>query len=317
MNRESLSTLSVLLLLIASFLPGAQAVTLSEDIHEGRPHFKIVTESASWFYDKAGGGFSRLIDRDGRDWIAFKKHPLQEYPASAAAGYRGIPNCVFRSADAGAGHPGFDQCESVQVDDHTVRTTSKSGRWQWSWHFYETHARMIMERVDPAHAYWFLYEGPIAGKWSPPTHYFGSNRGGPRREQPDGKDPAAIHEQWEWAYCGDDGSPRVLFLHQSPPDELTETYYYLGAAPEGLEAPDGMVVFGFGRGPNAQPLMKEPGMEFIIGFLEKKVRTAADHETLRKDIDALLQESAKLPLAGSLQEIGKREFQIGGGPTRR
>lgn len=317
-----LFTLPHLLPIIAAFAVAfssgsLRAVDISETSYEGRPHFKIVTESATWFYDKAGGGFSRLIDRDGRDWIAFKKQPLREFPASAAAGYRGMPNCVFRSADAGAGHPGFDRCESAQVDAHSLRTISQSGRWQWTWHFYETHARMVVERVDSNHAYWFLYEGPIAGKWSPSTHYFGSNRGGPRREQPDDKNVKAIHEHWDWMYCGDDGSPRVLFAHQSASDDLTETYYYLGSTPQGLESPDGMVVFGFGRGPGAQPLLKESGREFIVGFLEKRIKTAADHQALAEDIESLLHESTKLPLAGSLRDIGKENFRINGGTARR
>ena len=118
-----------ILILLASLFPTLlQAVEISETTYEGRAQFLIRTESATWYFDRAGGGFSRLIDQDGQDWIHFSKNPLKQYPAAAAAGYRGIPNLVFgsKNPDAGAGHPGFDRCHSVQLNAQTIQTTSRS-----------------------------------------------------------------------------------------------------------------------------------------------------------------------------------------------
>ncbi|MEO0334631.1 MAG: hypothetical protein AAF223_23655, partial [Bacteroidota bacterium] len=92
---------------LSIILGSCSPIQIDETIYEDRPHFVVQTASATYWYDQAGGGLSRLIDPEGNDWIAFKKDPLSEYPASAAAGFRGLPNFVFQSDDGGAGHPGF------------------------------------------------------------------------------------------------------------------------------------------------------------------------------------------------------------------
>jgi hypothetical protein len=85
------------------------AVSIVEGDYEGRRQFVIRTPSATWYLDRTGGGFPRLLDRDGRDWISIRKEPLSKFPDSAGAGYRGIPNLVFGkyNPDAGAGAPGL------------------------------------------------------------------------------------------------------------------------------------------------------------------------------------------------------------------
>jgi hypothetical protein len=80
--------------LLAASAWAAPAVNITEGEYEGRPQFIVRTESATWYYDRAGGGISRLIDRSGRDWVAFSKSPLSEFPRSAGAGYRGLGNLV-------------------------------------------------------------------------------------------------------------------------------------------------------------------------------------------------------------------------------
>ncbi len=272
---------------IPSSTPAAVEITTAE--HEGRPQFKITTPGATWFYDRAGGGFSRLIDPDGRDWIAFSKDPLSTFPDSAAAGFRGLGNLVFgrENPDAGAGHPGFDKCESSLVAANVIRTVSRSGRWAWTWTFTETEAHFRMERVDPEHPWWFLYEGPIGGRWSPRTHFWGTDLGGPRRDVPD------IENQhfgnWQWAYFGDDASPRVFCVARRQPDNLPDTFWYLGNARGGaVDSPDGMVVFGLGRGPGTAPQFREAGVEIVAGFVEKRPVDTSDHEALAAVIESEL-----------------------------
>jgi hypothetical protein len=270
----------------------AAEVTISEADYEGRPQYKVVTPSATWFLDRRAGGFSRLIDRDGRDWIGFRKEPLSRFPDSVAAGYRGIPNLVFGkdNPDAGAGHPGFDQCESTLVNGHVIRTVSKSGRWAWTWTFEADTARMRMERAPSGSKWWFLYEGAVGGRWSPQTHYWGTDQGGPRREQPD------IAQQqfdlWRWAYFGDDTCSRVLFIGQGQPDALPDTLWYLGCENGGaISSSDGMVVFGLGRGPGTTAHFEGPGQEFTLGLLEMTVQDERGHAEARRRIESALGEA--------------------------
>lgn len=255
----------------------ARAATITETDYESRPQFKITTQSATWYYDKSGGGFSRLIDAEGKDWIAFHKDPLKENPASAAAGFRGIPNLVYGkdNPDAGAGHPGFDQCVSTQISSNQIRTVTKSGKWAWSWRFADHQAELTIEQADPAHAYWFLYEGPVGGKWSPGTHYWGTDKGGPRHDTPDNQ--RQHFDQWQWAYFGDPASPRVLLAVQADKDELSDTLWYMGSTTNRLKSADGMIVFGFGRAAGSKPLLRGPGKRFAIGLVEVKNRDDKSH----------------------------------------
>ncbi len=267
------------------------AVEITEGEYEGIPQFIVRIEAATWYYDRPGGGFSRLIDREGRDWIAFSKDPLSEFPDSAAAGYRGLPNLLFGGGnpDAGVGHPGFDRCESTLAGPNTIRTESLSGKWAWTWTFTETTATFTMEKADPDHAWWFLYEGPIAGTFAPQEKYWGTDKGGPRREVPDIRNQR--FDQWQWIYFGDVAVPRILFLVQHEPDDLPDTLWYLGSSEGGAAtAADGMVVFGFGRGPGTRPQFRGAGQRFTVGLLETSVTDAADHARVAEQIRAAVRD---------------------------
>ncbi|MBT5708518.1 hypothetical protein OAH36_02775 [Verrucomicrobia bacterium] len=263
--------LGFLILLASLFSTQIQAVEISETTYEGRAQFLIRTESATWYLDRAGGGFSRLIDQDGQDWIHFRKNPLKQFPASAAAGYRGIPNLVYGSMnpDAGAGHPGFDRCRSVQLNAQTIQTTSLSRKWRWSWRFTESHAVFTMEKTDPEHAWWFLYEGPIAGSFAPKEKYWATDELGLSTDIPSKSNQ--LFGQWQWAYFGDRRTPRVLYLVQHEIDPLPDTLWYLGSSDGGSSsAVDGMMVFGFGRGPKTTPQFRKKGISISVGFLAAK-----------------------------------------------
>ncbi|MBP7140436.1 MAG: hypothetical protein KBA71_00900 [Opitutaceae bacterium] len=271
---------------IALQAAGASAeIEISDTDYEGLPHFRIVTPGGTWYYDKSGGGFSRLIDRDGRDWIAFHMTPSRG-PGAAAGAYRGIPNAVFGKGnpDAGVGHPGKDRCISTREAADVIRTVSKSGTWAWTWRFTPTHAIFRMEKADPDHPWWFLYEGPPAGRYAPREQYWGTSEGGPRRDTPT---TGGVTGQWNWAYFGDNLSPRVLVLAQAKADSLGDSFRYLGTDEAGIDAPDGMAVFGFGRAP--RPLLRGAGHEFRVGFMEMPVPDAAAHERLTREVEVMLQ----------------------------
>ncbi|GAB5518692.1 MAG: hypothetical protein RhofKO_09430 [Rhodothermales bacterium] len=272
------TTLLVLLIVLVSCAaPPAPAIQITEVTYEDRPHFQVTTPAATYVYDQAGGGFSRIIDPEGNDWVAFKMEPWGEYPPSAASAYRGLPNLVFQGADGGAGHPGFDQTTTEQLDATTLRTTSTSGLWQWTVRFTDDRATLTVDRADTTRGYWFLYEGPVGGTFSPATHYWGTDVLGHRTDTPDLYAGEAVTGQWQWAFFGDTTVDRVFYVHQTPADTLTDTMTFLGNTESGMDSPDGMVVFGFGRD-GIQSLMRDTGNTFTFGFYEQAI-TSTDEIT--------------------------------------
>ena len=274
-------------------LPARAEVKISEGIYEGRPHFVVHTGSATWFFDVAGGGFSRLIDREGRDWIAFRMLP-DKGPAGAGGKYRGLPNMVYGPdyPESGAGHPGFDHCETVQAARDLLRTTSKSGKWAWTWQFSEAGAVFTLEKADPAQPWWFIYEGPIGGRFAPHRTYWGTDTGGPRREARNYKLVQEVAEPWRWAYFGTDEVARVLAIASLGDEPLPGVLGYLGATEAGLEAPDGMVVFGLGRDRSRpfQPLLRGAGRRFLVAFIEQAPRSQSGHDAVAKHVQVLADE---------------------------
>lgn len=272
MKNFSILIIGLLLLLggLSGFLQALQPkeIKITEGTYEGADHFIITTPSATYYYDQAGGGFSRLIDRAGNDWISFRCEPWDEYPASAASAFRGLPNFVFGSEDSGAGHPGHERCRSEQISDRSIRTTSKSGRWQWEWTFHDDYAEVTMLKTDPDHPYWFLYEGTPGGSFDPANQFWGTNNGGPTTETPDYYNGTRVFDSWQWAYFGHQDAAQVLVLAQQQEDDLSDSYSYLGNTEAGIRSPDGMVVFGFGRAEGAKPLLHEKHT-FYVGLLDK------------------------------------------------
>jgi hypothetical protein len=142
-----------------------------------------------------------------------------------------------------------------------------------------------MEKTDPEHRWWFLYEGPIAGTFAPPDKVWGTDRGGPRADVPAIGDQ--LFDRWRWVYFGDRDGPRVLFLAQHEPDDLPDTLWYLGSSDGGAAtARDGMVVFGFGRGPETKPRFRGAGARVTVGLLEMGPDGPGAHEAIAALIEA-------------------------------
>ncbi len=230
-------SLTGLLFLLCLVEPSHAQVMITEADYEGAPHFVIRTKAATYWYDRAGGGLSRMIDREGNDWISFRREPWGKTPDSAASAYRGIPNFVFGSEDGGAGHPGFTKCESHKIGDNAITTVSKSGKWRWTWTFAEDQRQI---------------------------------------------------EQMRWVYFGDDNSRRALFIAQNEGDNIPDVFGVMGGAREGLNAPDGMTVFGFGRSREAKCLLRAAPQSFTLGFYEEKITDERRHAALARRIASLL-----------------------------
>ncbi|MGB3617239.1 MAG: hypothetical protein WBA12_03915, partial [Catalinimonas sp.] len=115
---------------------------------------------------------------------------------------------------------------------------------------------------------------------------WGTDRGGPRRTQPDLVRGAELYDHWHTVYFGDDASDRVFFVQQLEPDTLRDLYTYMGNTAAGNASSDGMVVFGFGRAPGATPLLRAP-QRFRVGFVEGRVTSPADHRRVLQHIEQL------------------------------
>lgn len=260
-------------------------VRIAEDHANGEQVYLIETKTAKYIYQKSAGGFSNLFDKEGRDWIKFSNKGEETFPQSAAAHFRGLPNLVYKGEDAGVGHPGFHKMISEQVAHHQIRSTSVSGKWQWTWTFFDHYALMTIEKTDTTRTYWFLYEGPIGGKFNPSGHYWGTNTGGPVTEQPDLINNQEHYAHWQSVYFGDETAEEVFFVHQVQPDSLKDLYTYMGNDQAlANRSSDGMVVFGFGRDIRATPLL-QGNHQFIIGFYSGPISNALEHDQIIRYIN--------------------------------
>lgn len=277
------------LLLLPIMLIGCQAsVNITQGSGEEADVLMIATEMANYEYEVEAGGFRSIIDVKGRDWVQFSRSDSAYYPASAASDYRGLPNLVFRSSDGGAGHPGFRKMTTEVISHNRVRSTSLSRKWSWTWSFFPEYAVMEIEQIDPETPYWFLYEGPTAGTFNPQTHIWGNDVDGPLTSAPDLVKGKETYGNWSTAYFSDKTYDITFFVHQVYPDSLTDMFSYMGNSSEGNQSLDGMTVFGFGREPNAKPLMHTKNT-FLIGFYPSFIANESDHESLLQYIETLTQ----------------------------
>ena len=250
--------------------PGESAIlSVHEEMYEELPHFVIETRDIIYYYCIKGGGFSKMVDRDGNDWIAFKREPWGKYPASAASSSRGIANLVYKGDDDGAGHPGHEQCHSW-IENGVLYSESLSKKWKWKWDFFDSRVVFTMLRVDTNKAYWFLYEGKPGAKYRPEEYYFGTSSMLPRTFLPDFYKRKAIYGLFHWMFAGCKSSNKVLYMIQVENDDLPDVLGFLGNTTEGLYSSDGMAVFGFGRDQQTNPLLKKPH-QFIIGLYPGQV----------------------------------------------
>jgi hypothetical protein len=251
--------------------------------YEGRKHFVVSTETATYFLDSLSGGLARMIDSEGRDWIAYRNQPWGVVPGAAASSFRGVPNLVYQGDDGGVGHPGWDKCSTRRINDSTYDVTSHNRKWSFIWYFTNRYAQLELVAVDTSRCYWFLYEGPVSRRFLPRQQYWATSTDSVRRDTPNIADRSTVARgQWRWAYFGDDDSQYILFAGQQQPDDHEDFFAYMGDGERQLHSTDGMVVFGFGR--SNTPQLKSPN-RFFIGFLDYPDR---DHKTAARRIESIL-----------------------------
>ncbi len=279
MNKISFQIKLLLICFIIVVLPACYFnntnVTITEVRYKNTPHFKIITPSATYFYEQQSGGFSSIIDVDNKDWVNYKKSDSVRVPQSAAADFRGLPNLVYSGQQNGIGHPGFDKCLSKKMNDSTLMTESKNGNYKYFWTFYPDKAIMKIVKADTSRHYWFLYEGPIAGQFNPQTHFCYTNKG-LQAEKPSIFEGNPIKGYFDWICFGDSSSNQLFFIHHITPDKHIDIVTYMGNSEKGNNSKEGMVVMGFGRTPDTKALMQKTPNVFSIGFIEKTEKENAD-----------------------------------------
>ncbi|NEW84913.1 MAG: hypothetical protein GZ094_21450, partial [Mariniphaga sp.] len=251
------------LLFLSITFVGQTKVKITKAEYQNRPQFKIDAKGYTAFFDIQGGGFSRLMDNDGNDWIAFKKEPWDKVPESAASSFRGLPNLVFMQEDGGCGHPGFYNCTSEMVTKNKIKTISKSGKWAWEWTFNDNFAELEIIKTDTSRGYWFLYEGPVGGKYDPKNCLWANNLHGFQKDLVSLNKSEVINGNWQWVSFGNPENKYVFSIVQENQDSYTDFFSWMGNSKDGLDAEDGMVVFGFGR--DKKPLLKGTN-KYKIGF---------------------------------------------------
>ena len=213
---------------------------------QGQQSIMVATESATWYYHKAGAGFASLVDSEGNDWLSYR-------PCCESGGeYRGIPNMWHF-------HPGKDSCSSRIESTGPLRTHIRSAALDNSlecvWDIYPDHARMTLLRADTT--YWFLYEGTPGGSLQV-SRDFNVISNGVRR---------SIEEDWqgdlpdpEWVFFGDDSVGRVLYVVNHHDDSYSDQFWQMR---------EEMVVFGFGREYRCcGTYMDRVPAEFTVGLAE-------------------------------------------------
>jgi hypothetical protein len=229
--------------------------------------FRIETPTATYVYGKRGAGFASIIDRDGRDWIAYS-------PGGKARGeYRGLPKCgqptKYFHCGYGYGQYTNDNWFRSQITLSSpahaqIYSETRNGDSACLWDFFNDRAILTLLRIGQP-TYWFLYEGAPGGELDVNNDY--TIRPGPKI--------SPLREPWSqvtrWAAFGSMKSSYALLCinHQigSPEDSYVSWPY----KPE----PDGglnqMTVFGFGRHGWTSPDQHHPALtglpaRFTVAF---------------------------------------------------
>jgi hypothetical protein len=242
---------------------------ITEAVDEGRSCYRVDSPTATYFFDKAGGGFTSILDPDGTDWIGYRRG------GGSAGEYRGIPN-------TGQLHPGYDNAVTTTatalgepVPEVTIET-SRAG-FGATWVFRPSYAEMTLHTVPAGQTYWLLYEGTPGGAVDKGDRLVLSNGRdysanedhpwGRRRKRPDLFTDIAgdstLAPGSEWGYIAASESDRSLFFAHTD-DEHEDDYWQMN---------DEMTVFGFGRTSSTKKLMTMPGNRLVIGLAASRERS--------------------------------------------
>ena len=252
-------------------LGGETKITLRETEFAGLAHYEVTTSAATYFLERSGAGISRLIDRQGNDWLGF-----DPTPGSGAAGeFRGFPNAVHQQA-GNYFHPRNQATDPSQVKvEHadakrvTISAESSNRMWACRYDFFADRCVFTMTKMPADKKYWVLYEGTPGGQFDAADWWMTS---AVKTRQPIDQPHDGDLEAPEWIAFGDAKLGRALFLLHHEDDLHPDRYYPMQSQ---------MTVFGFGRA-GGKKFLDRAAQSFAIGFLE-----TTNHSEISSAIDKL------------------------------
>ena len=233
------------------------AVTATASTYEGQAHHVFTQEGATLWFDNTGGGFSRLIDRDGRDWITFRKrNPGQ------SGWFRGLPNLGY---PGNLFHPGYATAATTLVSSGPLRivfdTATTDGVWRLRWSIYPDRATLSVLQKDATRNFWFLYEGTPGGQVDLTTDFTLRPDG---TRTPLGTAWSTVLPAAGWIGVEDSVLGRSLLLVQHEADTATDSSYVMET---GDAAGENMTVISFGRaGEEPVPLIGATPRTFTLSL---------------------------------------------------
>lgn len=236
----------------------ASQVTRTDVVDEGYPayRFDLADDSEWYFHTAAGGGFSKIIDTAGNDWIAWNK-------ADGTAGdFRGFPNAV--KPPTSYFHPGRPKKTSTKIIDEgplkiTFEVRARDSSWIAIYEMYPTYNTFAMTRANTR--FWVQYEGLPGGEVDSGDFL---QRSDGVTVPIDGTFESDLPGQ-EWMYLADPADDRSFYIAHHQDDGAVESYRLLNGE---------MPIMAFGRGGlnlNSQYLQKvidgEPQL-FMAGLVD-------------------------------------------------
>jgi hypothetical protein len=251
--------------------PARAEVSLVETEYAGLAHYQVTTPVATYFLEKSGAGLSRLLDRDGNDWLSFEPTP----GTGAGGEFRGFPNAVHQQA-GNYFHPrnkntdlSTTKLKHSSPNRVTISAIGTSGAWACQYDFFPRYLTFTMTKMPTGCQYWVLYEGTPGGQYDDTDWWMTSAKDAksPLTTPHEGDIPAP-----EWIAFGDAQLARALVLWHHEDDDHLDRFYQMQ---------NKMTVFGFGRQGTTKFLDSVP-QRFSIGFIENGKHAVISRELLSK-----------------------------------
>lgn len=222
----------------------------------GRDVRRVTTDTAVWFYDLDGAGFTSIV-ADGADWINWNS------TAGSSGTFRGIPNLVHPE---GFFHPGNDVASTGVIATGPLRvvleSTTNDGEWTTRWAVHRDRAVMELTDLPNGADYWFLYEGTPGGTLD--SNDVIIRNSGATVDAIDGAFAADL-PGIEWIAAADTNRDSALWMAQITSDSAVDSY-------KGLD--DVMTVMAFGRQATGVAQGLGGTATFAVGLVDADTKNA-------------------------------------------
>lgn len=245
-----------------------QVTTDANSSDQGQAAIQIDTLTATYWLQKANGGFSSIVDKNGNDWLSFDPTGGTQ----SGGEFRGTPNAVF---PGGGFHAGFTNGSTTIINSGPLKTTIESTMsvdkqdghgpytFKMRYEIYGDHVTATMVQADSS--YFFLYEGTPGGAVDSNDTIVRSDGAVTSIQTPWADDSGIGHDNsQEWLYFRDAGVGKYMYYVHNTPDTLKDSYYEMTAGT------GSMTVFGFGRDNDASNplLMTSQNNVFTFGIAD-------------------------------------------------